>query len=401
MRHLIVLCSLLGLAIGSLSAQQPQQHSAEAAQLLQCLRTIQGQKTISGTMACVNWNLNEAKWVHQHTGKWPALNGFDYIHHPFSSKGGWIDYTNISEVSQWNSDGGVVTIMWHWNVPANKSGDYSFYWGTESDKTTFDVRKIFEPASSEYQLMMQDIDQIASYLKLLKEAHIPVLWRPLHEAGGMWFWWGRDAEACNELWRTMYRRFQEAGLDNLIWVWTQSAAWGKPYSDGYRWYPGDDYVDIVSIDVYNNNSASNIYTSCYKFLCDYSPTKFVALTECGNVPTISTQWNAGSKWLFFMPWYDYARTNNPTSTDFKSTNHSNCNAAWWNEAFSNDFVLTRDDMKALRQQAAGIAPTPLRHDEGVKSHAVYDLSGRRVSHPSRGIYIVDGKKYQKSHQSHD
>ena len=352
-------------------------------------------------MACVNWNLNEAKWVHQHTGKWPALNGFDYIHHPFSSKGGWIDYTNISEVSQWNSDGGVVTIMWHWNVPANKSGNYSFYWGTESDKTTFDVRKIFEPASSEYQLMMQDIDQIASYLKLLKEAHIPVLWRPLHEAGGMWFWWGRDAEACNELWRTMYRRFQEAGLDNLIWVWTQSAAWGKPYSDGYRWYPGDDYVDIVSIDVYNNNSASNIYTSCYKFLCDYSPTKFVALTECGNVPTISTQWNAGSKWLFFMPWYDYARTNNPSSTDFKSTNHSNCNAAWWNEAFSNDFVLTRDDMKALRQQAAGIAPTPLRHDEGVKFHAVYDLSGRRVSHPSRGIYIVDGEKYQKSHQSHD
>ena len=129
--------------------------------------------------------------------------------------------------------------------------------------------------------------------------------------------------------------------------------------------------------------------------CDYSPTKFVALTECGNVPTISTQWNAGSKWLFFMPWYDYARTNNPSSTDFKSTNHSNCNAAWWNEAFSNDFVLTRDDMKALRQQAAGIAPTPLRHDEGVKSHAVYDLSGRRVNHPSRGIYIVDGKKYQK------
>ena len=122
MKHLFTLILLLGLVVGSLSAQQTQQHSAEAVQLLQCLRMIERQKTISGTMACVNWNLNEAKWVHQHTGKWPALNGFDYIHHPFSTKGGWIDYTNISEVSQWNSEGGVVTIMWHWNVPANKSG---------------------------------------------------------------------------------------------------------------------------------------------------------------------------------------------------------------------------------------------------------------------------------------
>ena len=395
MKHLFTLILLLGLVVGSLSAQQTQQHSAEAVQLLQCLRMIEGQKTISGTMACVNWNLNEAKWVHQHTGKWPALNGFDYIHHPFSTKGGWIDYTNISEVSQWNSEGGVVTIMWHWNVPANKSGEYSFYWGTESDKTTFDVRKIFDPTSSEYKLMMKDIDQIASYLKLLKDANIPVLWRPLHEAGGMWFWWGRDADACNELWRTMYRRFQEAGLDNLIWVWTQSAAWGKPYSDGYRWYPGDDYVDIVSIDVYNNNSAANIYSSCYQFLCNYSPTKFVALTECGNVPGISQQWNAGCKWLFFMPWYDYGRTNNTSSVDFKSTSHSNCNAAWWTAAFQNDFVLTRDDMKVLRQQVAGITPATMRcPDERTTPPAVYDLSGRRVKHPSHGIYIVNGKKYR-------
>ena len=393
MKRFTILSFLFNFAICSLFAQEAQQHSDEAEQLLQCLRSVEGQKTISGTMACVNWNLNEAKWVHQHTGKWPALNGFDYIHHPFSSKGGWIDYTNISELSKWNSEGGVVTIMWHWNVPANKSGEYSFYWGTEADKTTFDVRKIFEPKSSEYKLMMKDIDQIASYLKLLKNAKIPVLWRPLHEAGGMWFWWGRDPDACNELWRTMYRRFQKAGLDNLIWVWTQSAAWGKPYSDGYRWYPGDEYVDIVSIDVYNNNSAANIYTSCYKFLCNNSPTKFVALTECGNVPTISKQWSAGCKWLFFMPWYDYGRTNSISSSEFMSTSHSNCNAAWWKEAFKNDFVLTRDDMKALRQQTAGISPTVgRRHEEGTTTGEVFDLRGRRVTSPSRGIYIVNGKK---------
>ena len=333
-------------------AQQTPRRSPETEQLLECLQSVAGKKMLSGAMADVSWNLNEAKWVKRHTGKWPALCGFDYIHHPYSAKGGWIDYTDIDEITSWNRQGGVVCIMWHWNVPANQSGKYSFYWGEEADKTSFDVRKIFEPSSPEYQQMIRDIDQIASYLKLLKEEHVPVLWRPLHEAGGMWFWWGRDPEACNELWRIMYRRFQSEGLDNLIWVWTQAAAWSKPYSDGYRWYPGDEYVDIVSIDVYNNSNANDIFRSCYSFLRESSPSKLAALTECGNVPLISRQWNAGAKWLWFMPWYDHGRTNNPDSPEFASTKHSSCDAEWWREAFSNDFVLTRDDMKALRRKAA-------------------------------------------------
>ena len=394
MKRLTFFILLTFITLARTSAQE-QQRSAEAEQLLLCFQQIYGEKTISGTTANVNWNLNEAKWVYQHTGKWPAMNAFDYLHHPYSSKGGWIDYTNVTEVTEWNRQGGIVCIMWHWNVPANESGKYSFYWGTEADKTTFDVKKIFEPESDEYKLMLKDIDQIAGYLKLLRQRKIPVLWRPLHEAGGQWFWWGRDAEACNELWRVMYDRLvNHHKLNNLIWVWTQAAAWNKPYSDGYRWYPGDDYVDIVSIDVYNNNSASKIYTSCFQFLKQYSPDKLVALTACGTVPTISKQWTAGAKWLFFAPWYDYSRTNNPSSAEFKSTDHSNCNAAWWTEAFSNDFVLTRDDMKVLRQQVTGIA-TVEKGNSSTDRDAVFDLTGRKIMNRKQpnGLFIKNGKKY--------
>ncbi len=382
---------LMLFLVSSISAQETRQLSAEAEALLQCLKEIEGEKTLSGTMANVNWNLNEAKWVHQHTGKWPALNCFDYIHHPFSTKGGWIDYTNIAEVYNWHRQGGVVAIMWHWNVPANKSGQYSFYWGTEDDKTTFDVRKIFDTSSSEYKLMIKDIDIIASYLKLLKNRKIPVLWRPLHEAGGRWFWWGRDAEGCNELWRVMYDRLvNHHKLNNLIWVWTQAAEWNKPYSDGYKWYPGDDYVDIVSIDIYNNSSAYDINTKCYKFLRRYSPNKMVALTECGNVPTISKQWKAGSKWLFFMPWYDYGRTNDPRNDAFKSTDHGNCNAEWWTEAFSNDFVLTRDDFKKI---LTGIEAA--QAEQSLSPVRAYDLMGRPWVESRRGLYFKNGKKYYR------
>jgi mannan endo-1,4-beta-mannosidase len=89
-----------------------------------------------------------------------------------------------------------------------------------------------------------------------------------------------------------------------------------------------------------------------------------------------------------MPWYDYGRTNNPNSSDFKSTDHSSCNTAWWNEAFSNDFVLTRDDMKVLRQTAAGIEEIKNSSNDTV----MYDLNGRRITCPVHGLNIINAKK---------
>ena len=342
--------------VSGISAQESRQLSPEAENLLQYLKEIEGEKTLSGTTANVNWNINEAKWVNKHTGKWPALNFFDFIHLPFSPSN-WIDYSNITEVYNWHKNGGIVGCMWHWNMPTNDGQDWTCTPGTDSGQTSFDVKKIFEPESKEYKQMLKDIDKVASYLKMLKNRKIPVLWRPLHEAGGKWFWWGMDAEACNELWRVMYRRFQEKGLDNLIWVWTSAAAWNKPYSDGYYWYPGDEYVDIVGIDIYNNSNATNINTTCFRMLKKNSPDKLIALTECGNLATISRQWKTGSKWLYFAPWYDYERTNKPDSEAFKSTEHTHADAAWWTDAFAQDFVLTREDFKevmtgvqALQQQ---------------------------------------------------
>lgn len=180
------------------------QRSPETTRLLNYLHSIYGSKTLSGTCANVNWNINEAEWVHHHTGKWPALNCFDFIHLPFSQSDGWIDYSNTKVVEDWHEAGGIVALMWHWNVPANNSRGYAFYYGKEDEKTLFDVRKIFDEDSEEYARMIKDIDQVGIYLKKLAEKGIPVIWRPLHEAGGRWFWWGMDAEACKQLWKVMY-----------------------------------------------------------------------------------------------------------------------------------------------------------------------------------------------------
>lgn len=331
-----------------IKAAHPAKLSPNAQRLLNYLNSIYGQKTLSGTMANVNWNINEARWVYKHTGRWPAINCFDFLHHIWSSPGGWIDYSNTSVVEDWYNNGGIVAAMWHWNVPANDGSNYAFYYGNDPNKkneqTNFDVRKIFDPNSSEYKLMIQDIDKIIGYLKPLRQKDIPVIWRPLHEAGGMWFWWGMDAAACIELWHVMYQRFQAAGLNNIIWAFTPAASWGQPFRKGFDWYPGDDYVDIVGFDIYNVSNAQTIKSDYFQLLQQQCPTKLVALTECGNVATMSQQWQAGAKWLFFMPWYDYGRTNNPNSSDFSSQEHLNANINWWKDAWAKDFVLSRDQV---------------------------------------------------------
>lgn len=326
---------------------RPVNRSKEAQQLFDYLCSIYGKKILSGAMANVNWNINEAQWVYKHTGRWPAINCFDFIHHPFSWPGSWIDYSNTQVVEDWHNAGGIVAAMWHWNVLANNKKDYSFNYGYDSNQTTFDVRKIFDPQSAEYKQMIKDIDQIAGYLKKLKDKGIPVLWRPLHEAGGQWFWWGKDAAACCELWRIMYQRFEDAGLDNLIWMWTHAAAWMQPFSEGMKWYPGDEYVDIVGFDLYNVSNANECNTNYFQWLSNQCPDKLVAITECGNIASISSQWNAGAKWLFFMPWYDYGRTNNPNSDAFNDTSHGSANIDWWKSAWSCDEVLSRDQIDMI------------------------------------------------------
>ena len=188
----------------------------------------------------------------------------------------------------------------------------------------------------------------------------------------------------------MYDTFtSQYGLNNLIWVLGYSGEVRK------NWYPGDEYVDIVSIDVYNNTNASNIYSTCFNFLKKASPTKLVALTECGNLAKISQQWRARARWLYFAPWYDYSRTNNPSNSEFKSRDHGSCNADWWDDAFAQDYVLSREDFKALRQELVGIGD--LQADNFVtlkpEDDKPYDLGGRPWQPGQKGLVIRGGKKY--------
>src|ERR1035437_316116 len=198
--------------------------SLQAVKLYNFLRGNFGTKVMSGTMANYSTNITEATWVYNQTGKWPAMTTFDFIDHTNQNQN-WINYAAPFTLGQnWWNNNGVVGLMWHWRDPLTKSG--SFYVpsaATSPDKgTTFDIRRVTDSTSIEYKAMIADIDLIAGYLKQFKDAGIPVIWRPLHEASGGWFWWGaHGAEPCKALWRLMFNRLVNYhGLNNMIWVWT-------------------------------------------------------------------------------------------------------------------------------------------------------------------------------------
>ncbi|TCO10804.1 mannan endo-1,4-beta-mannosidase [Natronoflexus pectinivorans] len=311
--------------------------SSQAINLFNFLIDNYGEKSISGAMANVSWNINEAEWVYQHTGKYPAMNGFDIIH-LWASPANWIDYTDVSVVEDWWNNNGIVHFTWHWNVPVEQGGtNYAFY----TNETSFDIREAVKEGTWENEVIMADLEKAADVLELLRDKGIPVLWRPLHEAAGTWFWWGaKGAEPCKQLWRIMFDYFESRQLNNLIWVWTV-----EPNDDD--WYPGDQYVDMIGRDIYNRHNAQNLADE-FNSIQSRFPGKIISLSECGNLSTISSQWEAGAKWSFFMPWYDYSRTVNMSGTAFSEESHEFANADWWRDAFSKDFVLTRDQMPDLK-----------------------------------------------------
>lgn len=132
----------ISISFTTVKAEDPDQHhfdlvtsnpSAQAVKLYNFLKENYGKKAISSTIANVNWNINEAEWVKQQAGKYPAMATFDYIH-LMSSPTSWIDYSNTTIVENWWNNNGIVSACWHWNIPTAFGATTYTY---DPDKTTF------------------------------------------------------------------------------------------------------------------------------------------------------------------------------------------------------------------------------------------------------------------------
>lgn len=277
-------------------------HASHAAQqVMAYLKTIHGKGILTGQHTCASAGA-EITFLQYHTGKLPALRGFDLLGYSSAVMPPGMTPDAIVEVVQnwgtieaalqwWQERRGLVTMCWHWYSPID-GRDKSFY----TENTHFDLEAALVPGSPGYLGLEQDMDIIAGHLKRLRDAGVPILWRPLHEADGGWFWWGaKSAKAYATLYRWMYDRFtHHHGLDNLIWVWNAPEP-GK--------YPGDDVVDISSIDIYAPAGNYGPLTASYDLAFRLANgSKAVALAENGPIPDMDELVRSRTPWLWYMTW---------------------------------------------------------------------------------------------------
>ena len=302
--------------------------------------------TLSGVMANVDNDNEFSDLIYTTTGKYPALTGYDFIHLAYSPAN-WVDYSDITPAqTQWNNNG-LVTYMWHWNTPTNEGDDISTY----SANSDFDIEAALTEGTWQHEFIMNDIAKVAGYLSQLQDAGIPVIWRPLHEAAGnydlygtmeegAWFWWGKKGtEYTKQLWQLLYDQLVNVyGLNNLIWVWTVQVPAENTadyLDDAVAAYPGNDYVDIIGVDIY----ADNIDSKKVQF-------DFAAAVGDGT-KNPATCFLSGEAWSWFMVWYNTDEDGNLLLT-VDDANYSLNTADYWNELMNSEYVITRDEMPDLK-----------------------------------------------------
>jgi mannan endo-1,4-beta-mannosidase len=293
-------------------------------------------------------NQTEVAWIIKAAGKIPALLGIDFLHAVgLKTEGEWyVGYTKatVSLAETVFKRGGIPAYSFHWRDPSHVTEAFYTKSSGNTPYASFNLKNIYtdtvtcisyKTGSDEYKAIIRDLDIIAGYLKTLADNGVPILWRPLHEASGKWFWWGEQGpKACKGLYKLMFDRFiNYHHLNNLIWVWTTDEA-----TDALEWYPGDEYVDIVGRDFYYYPREANhgsLAASFEKVKEIFKGKKIVALSENGSVPYPEKLVEDGAGWSYFMPWnLDYT---------MDGWAHDNT-AADWKQILNHNYVITLDKM---------------------------------------------------------
>ncbi|EDY81847.1 Glycosyl hydrolase family 26 [Verrucomicrobiia bacterium DG1235] len=268
--------------------------SEEVKSLLVYLSEHYGKLTFSGQQ-----DVAELDIVESLTGVRPAIIGGDLIEYSPTRIANGSNPNNHTESLIAQHDAGmIVTLSWHWNAPTDLllTEENPWWSGFYSRATTFNfAAALDDPEGANYQLLLRDIDVIAVELKKLQEAKVPVLWRPLHESDGGWFWWGtQGADNLRRLWVLLYDRLTDYhGIHNLIWVQT---------IENLEWYAGDEYVDLLGVDAYPEDPRDPQTSIWKRFIDRFDGEKMISLSEFGRVPDVPTMHRLGVWFSYFMSW---------------------------------------------------------------------------------------------------
>ncbi|KAL3474267.1 family 26 endoglucanase H/Glycosyl hydrolase [Aspergillus californicus] len=271
--------------------------TSQAKALLQYIQSQYGSHYISGQQ-----DVASLEWVKQNIGVTPAILGTDLMYYSPSAVANGGKSQTIEDVIQFDQQNGINALVWHWYAPncLLDTAEQPWYKGFYTEATCFNVAKAVShhENATDYRLLIRDIDAIAAQLKRLSDADIPVLFRPLHEPEGGWFWWGAQGPApFKKLWDLLYDRITRVhNIHNLVWVCNTADP---------NWYPGNDKCDIATVDHYADPGDHGVLEGKFRGLQNLTRgERVLALAEVGSIPDPMLQARKNVTWAYWMTWDD-------------------------------------------------------------------------------------------------
>lgn len=301
--------------------------SPEAVALLNYLYEISGHATLVGQHSVPLLGSTRLAMVYRVTKHYPAVFGQDF---GFSAPGTWdgINFRQqvVDEAIRRSNEGFIITLMWHAVRPLDDE-PVEFLTSIQGRLSETQWQELVTSGTPLNERWKSQVDVVAWYLRQLRDAGVPVLWRPYHEMNGAWFWWGqRQGEnGYKKLYHMLFERLVNFHhLNNLIWVFNPNEVRTDVDPQGVEhavhpyemYYPGADVVDVLATDVYRNGFAAHDYDS----LLALAAGKPIALGEVGRVPSPDVLCEQ-PRWVWFMQWGDPAQ-NGPNREASLSTYHS-------------------------------------------------------------------------------
>lgn len=249
-------------------------------------RVISGQNCLHGNQICDGKGNGYSSMIgelYAQSGKYPGIIGLDYEHDKIFTSSE-LSEANAVLIDYWNS-GGLVAVNWSPQNPwLNDESDIAADPGVWSNTrvngsysvnlSDVDIPKLLDPREAVFAVWRKKLDRIAGALAELRDAGVVVLWRPMQEMNGFWFWWGTASDPGNMdnykmLYVDMYNYFtKEKKLNNLLWVYSPASSNPEIGVAGVmEQYPGKDFVDIVGGTQYGDSLAIRdyeVYRSCGK-----------------------------------------------------------------------------------------------------------------------------------------
>ncbi|WP_226668887.1 glycosyl hydrolase [Metabacillus litoralis] len=265
--------------------------------------------TITGSGTRVGSTESEVK---NSVGDYPAIFGWDTLSLDGDEKPGSSENSDeqnrknlIESMKAAHNLGGIVALSMH---PPNfaTGGRYN---DTSSKNAVADILP-GGPANDTFNAWL---DNLALFAKELKDDNgelIPVIFRPFHEQNGGWFWWGAQTTTTSQYkelnrYTVEYLRDQQ-GVSNFLYAFSPNGPFNGDREEYLKTYPGDDYVDIIGLDQYDNqdNPGSEAFIS--KLVNDLAMVsklaeekgKVSAFTEYGYSPQgMKTVGNGDLEWF--------------------------------------------------------------------------------------------------------